>query len=162
LKLIESVSDKAIKSFLGLLGNTTIIDSTGFSSNHHSFYYDKRLNDFGKMVIRKYVKTTILVDDKSQIIVVYNAHFGEIHDSWEFKKILKSMDKELVNKLIIVDNGYNSEENHIIAKRYALFTILQAKNKDVLIHRTKRENRKRMENHPPEEYKEGQFLRLYI
>jgi len=37
-----------------------------------TIYYDKRLNDFGKRVRKKYVKTTIIVDDKSQIIVTYS------------------------------------------------------------------------------------------
>jgi len=65
MKLITSVFNKVMRSFLGLLGNTMLIDSTGFSVNYHSFHYDKRLNDFGKRVRKKYVKTTMLVDDKS-------------------------------------------------------------------------------------------------
>ena len=44
--------------------------------NYHSFYYDKRLNDFGRKAKKKYVKTTIIVDDKSQIVVAYDVHFG--------------------------------------------------------------------------------------
>ena len=155
MKLITSVFSKVVKSFLGLLGNIIIIDSTGFSVNYHSFYYDKRLNDFGKKVKRKYVKTTIVVDDKSQIVVAYDVHFGEIHDSKEFKKTLENMDKELVSKfkLIIGDKGYDSEENHVIAKRYDLHAIIPARNKDVPIYRTKGENRKRMKRHLQEEYR---------
>jgi len=64
-KLIASVSNKVVKSFLGLMGNIIIIDSTGFSVNYHSFYYDKRLNDFGRKVRKEYVKATIIVDEKS-------------------------------------------------------------------------------------------------
>jgi len=63
MKLITSVFNKIVKSFEGLLGNIIIIDSTGFSVNYHSFYYDKRLNDFGKRVRKKYVKATIIVDE---------------------------------------------------------------------------------------------------
>jgi len=33
MKLITSVFNKVVKSFLGLLGNITLIDSTGFSVN---------------------------------------------------------------------------------------------------------------------------------
>jgi len=65
MKLVASVFNKVVKFFEGLLGNITIIDSTGFSYNYHSFYYDKRLNDFGRKVRKKYVKTTIIVDDRS-------------------------------------------------------------------------------------------------
>jgi len=115
-----------VKSFVELLGNIIIIDSTGFSVNYHSFYYDKRLNDFGRKVKKKYVKATIIVDDKSQIIVAFSVHFGEIHDSKEFKKTLENMDREIINKfrLIIGDKGYDSEENHVIAKKHARFTNL--------------------------------------
>jgi len=132
-KLIASVFNKVVKSFLGLLGNITIIDSTGFSVNYHSFYYDKRLNDFGRKVKKKYVKATIIVDDKSQIVVSYDVHFGEIHDS---KETLENMDRKIINKfdVIIGDKGYDSEENHIIAKKHGLLAIIQARNKDVPIH----------------------------
>jgi len=30
-----------------------IIDSTGFSADFHSFYYDKRLDNFGRKVKKK-------------------------------------------------------------------------------------------------------------
>jgi len=132
------------------MGNIIIIDSTGFSLN--PFYYDKRLDDFGRKVKRKYVKTTIVVDEKSQIVVTFDVHFGEIHDS---KKTLENMGKELVSKfnVIIGDKGYDSEENHVIAKRYDLQAIIPVRNKDVPIHRTKGENRKRMKRHLPDEYK---------
>jgi len=55
MKPITSVFNKVVKSFHGMLGNIMIIDSTGFSVTYHSFYYDKRLNDFGKRVRKKYV-----------------------------------------------------------------------------------------------------------
>ncbi len=131
-----------------------IIDSTGFSVNYHSFYYDKRLKEFGRRMKKKYVKTTICVDDQSQLIVSYSIYFGHIHDSKEFKKTLENMDKEMIGKfkIIIGDKGYDSEENHIIAKEYGLVAIIPARNKDVPIHRTRGENRKRMKRHLPEEY----------
>ena len=36
MKLIESVFNKVVKSFLGLLGSITLINSNGFSVNYHS------------------------------------------------------------------------------------------------------------------------------
>ncbi len=139
---------------MGLLGNRMIIDNTEFSVDYHSFYYDKRLDDFGRKVKKKYVKTTICVDDQSQLVVSYDAYFGDIHDSKEFKKTLENMDREIIGKfkVIIGDKGYDSEENHIIAKKYGLMAIIPARNKDVPIHRTRGENRKRMKRHLPEEY----------
>jgi len=37
------------------------------------------------------------------------------------------MDKEIISKfkIIIGDKGYDSEENHVIAKRYGLLAIIQ-------------------------------------
>jgi len=153
--IIEFVFNQVLKFFIELFGNRMIIDSTGYSVNYHSFYYDKRLDDFGRRVKKRYVKTTICVDDKSQLIVSYSIRFGYVHDSREFRKILKNMDSEVIDKfnMIIGDKGFDSEENHIIARRYGLFAIIPARNEDVPIYRTKGENRKRMKRHLPEEYK---------
>ncbi len=152
--IIEFVFNQVLKFFIELFGSRMIIDSTGYSVNYHSYYYDKRLDDFGRKVKKKYVKTTICVDDKSQLIVSYSTRFGYVHDSKEFRKVLKNMDNEIVDKfkIIIGDKGYDSEKNHIIAKGYGLFAIIPARNEDVPIHRTKGENRKRMKRHLPEEY----------
>jgi len=152
--LIEFVFNQVLKFFTELFGNRMIIDSTGYSVNYHSYYYDKRLDDFGRKAKKRYVKTTICIDDKSQLIVSYSIRFGYVHDSKEFKKVLKNMDGEVIDKfnMIIGDKGFDSEENHIIARRYGLFAIIPARNEDVPIYRTKGENRKRMKRHLPEEY----------
>jgi len=70
------------------------------------------------------------------------------------------MDREIINrfKIIIGDKGYDSEENHVIAKRYDLQAIIPVRNEDVPIHRTKGENRKRMKRHLPEEYKRRSII----
>ena len=60
-----SVSNTVMKYFEGALSNIAIINGSCFSDNYH---YDKRLNDFGLKVKEKYVKATIVVDNKSQII----------------------------------------------------------------------------------------------
>jgi len=106
-------------------------------------------------VKRKYVKVTIIVDEKSQIVVTFDVHFGEIHDSKEFKKVLENIDREIIAKfrIIIGDKGYDSEENHVIAKKHDLQAIIPVRNEDVPIYRTKGENRKRMKRHLPEDYK---------
>jgi len=78
------------------------------------------------------------------MIVSYDVHFGEIHDSKEFKKTLEILNREIVSKLRIVigDKVYDSEkENHIIAKKHALLAIILARNEDVLVYRTKGEKR---------------------
>jgi len=152
--LIGFVFSRTLKSFIESLGGRMIVDSTGYSVNYHSYYYDRRLGDFGGKPKKRYVKTTICVDDKSQLIVSYSARFGYVHDSREFKKMLKSMDKAIADRfrVIVGDKGYDLEENHIVARRYGLFAIIPARNEGVPIHRTRGENRKRMKRHLPEEY----------
>jgi len=46
------------------------------------------------------------------------------------------MDREITDKfkIIIGDKGYDSEENHIIAKRYGLFVIIPGRNEDIPIY----------------------------
>ena len=53
--------------------------------------------------------------EKSQIVVAFDVHFGEIHDS---KKTVENKDSEIINKfrIIIDDKGYDSEENRAIVK----------------------------------------------
>jgi len=60
---------------------------------------------------------------------------------------LENMDREIVGKfkIIVSDKGYDSEENHVIAKRYDLFAIISASKKDVTIYI--RVNRKRIKRH---------------
>ncbi len=130
--------------------------------DYHSFYYDKRFDDFGRKVKKNYVKTTICVDDQSQLIVSYDASFGDINDSKEFKKTLEKMDREIISKfrIIIGDKRYDSEENHIIAKKYGLMAIIAARNKDVPIRRIEGEHRKRMKRHLPEEYNRKQIVEI--
>jgi len=69
--------------------------------------------------------------------------------------MLENMDKEIINKfdIIIGDKGYDSEENHVIAKKHGLLAIIPARNEDVPIYRTKGKNRKRMKRNLSEEYK---------
>jgi len=91
--------------------------------NHHSFYYDKGLNDFNRKVRKKYVKTAIIVDDKSQIILSFSVHFGEIHDSKEFKKMLENMGREIIARfrIIIGDKGGLTSEKITLLSKNTVF-----------------------------------------
>ena len=74
-------------------------------------HYNKRLNDF---VRKKYVKATVIADDKSRVIVSFDVHFEEVHDSNE---TLENMGSEVIDKfrIVIDDNGCDSER---IKSRY--------------------------------------------
>ncbi len=70
------------------------------------------------------------------------------------RKHWRIWDSEIIGKfrIIIGNKGYDSEENHIIAKKYCLLAIIPARKKDVLTHRTKVENKKKMKRHLSEKY----------
>ncbi len=72
------------------------------------------------------MKTTICVDDQSQLIVSYNAYFGVIQDSKEFKKTLEKMDREIISKfkIIIGDKGYFTPISSIILEIFLSFSFI--------------------------------------
>jgi len=73
--------------------------------------------------------------------------------SSKFSKKYKQNQLFIMFRVIIGDKGYDSEENHVIAKKHGLLAIIPVRNEDVPIHRTKGENRKRMKRHLSDEYK---------
>jgi len=74
------------------------------------------------------------------MVVAFDVHFGEIHDSKEFKKTLENIDREIIGKfnIIIGDKGYDSERGK---SRYCQKARSSSnntlRNEDVPIHRTK-------------------------
>ncbi len=91
--IIAFVFNQVLKFFTESLGNRMIIDSTQLTTIHIITIKGWMILERG--LRKKYVKTTICVDDKSQLIVSYSIRFGYVHDSREFKKILKSMNKAI-------------------------------------------------------------------
>jgi len=89
------------------------IDSTGYSTEYHSHYYDKRVREFGLKKKRIYMKSTIITELKLQIIVSFKLELNFRHDSLDFPKALKNVPIFIIkkSKYIIGDKGYDSEYN---------------------------------------------------
>jgi hypothetical protein len=132
------------------------IDSTGYSTEYHSHYYDKRVKEFGLIKKRIYMKSTIITELKLQIIVSFKLELNFRHDSLDFPKALKNVPKFIIkkSKYIIGDKGYDSEYNHECARSYGLISVIPARYEEVPVYRTKGYYRKKMKKGLPKEYKQ--------
>jgi hypothetical protein len=101
------------------------VDSTGFSSTSASTYYTRvlearksRLGGHRRGVLtRRYLKQTVAVEPRKQLIVAMKFRRGPSNDSpdfiWTLKKVLPA---ELPVKLVVADKGYDAESNHEYAQ----------------------------------------------
>ena len=80
------------------------------------------------------IKQTVIISKR--ILSSYSSKFS--------KKKYKQNQIFIMFRVIIGDKGYDSEENHVIAKKHGLLAIIPVRNDDIPIYRTKGENRKRM------------------
>ena len=129
----------------------TGIDSTGLQLTRASAYYTKVLKKDKKArrKIKRHIKLTIFVDLGKQLIISQKIRRGPANDSPDFKptvrkgkKLLDKAKKKI--KSFDGDKGYDSEENHrIVVEELGAEDRIRIKNKDVPIHRTKGEYRKK-------------------
>ena len=146
--------EKLIGGFIFLtmaINVRTGIDSTGFQPTRASAYYTKVLKKDKKArrKIKRHIKLTIFVDLGKQLIISQKIRRGPANDSPDFKptvrkgkKLLDKAKKKI--KSFDGDKGYDSEENHrIVVEELGAEDRIRIKNKDVPIHRTKGEYRKK-------------------
>ena len=101
------------------------VDSTGFSSTSASTYYTRVL-EFRKSTLgghrrgvltRRYLKQTVAVETRKQLIVAVKFRRGPANDSpdfiWTLKKVLPA---ERPVKIVRADKGYDAESNHEYAQ----------------------------------------------
>ena len=96
-------------------------DSTGFSSTSASTYYTRvlearqsRLGGHRRGVLtRRYLKQTVAVEPRKQLIVAVKFRRGPANDSPDFIWTLKKVRAAgLPVKLVVADKGYDAESNH--------------------------------------------------
>jgi hypothetical protein len=132
------------------------IDATGYSTEYHSHYYDKRVREFGMRRKRRYMKSTITVALGTQMIISYKIGLNFRNDTMDFPAVLKKIPESIIGKFthIIGDKGYDSEKNHQIARSYGLISVIPARNEDVPVYRTRGYYSKRMKRKSRDEYRE--------
>ena len=101
------------------------VDSTGFSSTSASTYYTRvlelRKSKLGGrrrgVLTRRYLKQTVAVETRKQLIVAVKFRRGPANDSPDFVWTLKKVrPAELPVKLVVADKGYDAESNHEYAQ----------------------------------------------
>ena len=100
-----------IKEFMSLLldirkAKIVAVDSTGFELESKSYYYRKVFDDKWKKKTKKFMKLSIAIDTEKKQILTYKIRKSRIHDSREFKYLLKEIKCEHVT----ADKGYDSKE----------------------------------------------------
>ncbi len=97
------------------------VDSTGFSSTSASTYYtrvlESRKSKLGRprrgVLARRFVKQTVAVEARRQLIVSVKSGRGLSNDSPDFPWVLKKVRPAgLLVKLVVADKGYDAESNH--------------------------------------------------
>ena len=101
------------------------VDSTGFSSTSASTYYTRVL-EFRKSTLgghrrgvltRRFVKQSVAVETRKQLIVAVKFRRGPANDSPDFIWTLKKVRPAgLPVKLVVADKGYDAESNHEYAQ----------------------------------------------
>ena len=132
------------------------IDSTGMSLQHSTYYYEKRLEHFRKAKKRKpgrprkrrkkkHQYTSIFADLDKQLILSTKLLRGNKSDNKMMRPTIRKA-KELFDKIISndADRGYDAEYNHAFTnEELKAEDHIKLKNKEVPVHRTKGENRKK-------------------
>ena len=101
------------------------VDSTGFSPTSASFYYTRiielRTGERGRprnrRSIRRYLKQTMAVETRKQLIAAVKFRYGPGNDSPDFIPVLRKFaSARQTVKLVVADKGYDAERNHEFAR----------------------------------------------
>jgi hypothetical protein len=144
-RISGTLLEKIISSFILLLTNIrkifADIDSTGFKITHASQYYTERAG-----LRRKYAKLSIGADVLQQIICTIKIRRAPTrHDNIDFRPIIRRTSEILPLSVVIGDNGYDSEENHVLVRELLHgFSVIPARYEHVPIWRTHGKYRKQM------------------
>lgn len=103
------------------------LDSTGFSSEHSSLYYQQRIRK--NVQVHSWNKLSIVIDPWSQLILNILKGIGPANDCPELPKLLEPFKKL---ETVVADKGYDSEANlrFILERRgVPIIPVRQGKNK---------------------------------
>ena len=105
---------KVAKKYSGKL----VIDGTGFSTINPSYYYMNRIN---APKVKSFVKTSIIVDKETKLIVNGDAHAKNQRDNLYFQPLFNEVLLLHNNILeILADKGYDSTKNFEFAKKHKI------------------------------------------
>src|SRR3989344_1347289 len=147
--------EKIMSGFILLTMSLSIrtgIDATGLQLTRASSYYTSVLKrtEKSRSKIKKHMKLSAFVDLDHQLIISQKIRRGPAHDSPDFEPTVRK-GKNVLDKLgkkvrsFDADKGYDKEDHHrLVVEELQAEDRIRVKNKDVPIHRTKEEYRKKV------------------
>ena len=129
-QLITSIAKKMCNGTLNLA-----IDSTGFSLDTSSYHYSSRIGRLERH--RDYVKTTLAVDTKTQVVAAVKLRLNRRHDTVDAQPTLNKARKAGRIHSVVADRGYDSEGlmQYITHKLHAR-PVIALKYKDKPVRKT--------------------------
>ena len=93
-------------------------DSTAFTSNHASEYFEfRRARDGKKISIRNWPKLGFVVEPRSHLILGITLGQGLSYDFRLWEPLLTQAVRHVKITLAMADAGFDSEANHVIARQ---------------------------------------------
>ena len=103
-----------IPKMLGIRqARTVAIDSTGFSLDTRSGYYDTVLERQNSSTHRQFVKLSVAVNAETGGVISYRLHHDHTHDSQDFIPLLEEVECDHV----VADKGYDSHKLRQFVRR---------------------------------------------
>lgn len=110
------------------MGATLAIDSTLYDTHHRSRHYERRCRHFAagekhsanarrSRSARRTPKLGVGIDTRSHLILSMKSKIGMGSDAPDFGGLLHDARKRHRLKTVLADAGYDSEENHRLARR---------------------------------------------
>ncbi|MFH1721808.1 MAG: IS5 family transposase [Candidatus Altiarchaeota archaeon] len=103
-QLVAWVGKKAADS-----SEMVAVDATGFSLDCSSHYYCKRIQRLDKY--RNYLKTSIVGDMDTQVILGARLRLKRRHDNIDFVPLLRKTRRRIMFNTVVADKAYDSEDN---------------------------------------------------
>jgi len=119
-------------------------DSTGFSLDHASAHYCKRIDR--EKPVKGFVNLNVISDLWNKNILVAKIRKRRRHDCVDFPLMFNKV-KKLDFDFFVADKGYDGEINHKLIRENGAESLISLKNKNVPISKTKGWNRKHVKRH---------------
>ena len=116
------------------------IDGTGFSLDHSSHHYCKRIGR--TKPVKGFVALQALSDLYNKIVLVPKIRKRRRHDTVDFLPMWNKV-KHLDFDFFVADKGYDSEENHKAVFEAGKDSLISLKNADLPIYKTSGVHRKK-------------------
>jgi len=102
------------------------VDATGFELESKSYYYRKITHPWcnRRKKTKKFMKLNLAVDTDKQLILTHKIRKSRVHESKDFKFLLK----ELKVKNVMADKGYSGNKNrHFVVNKLKAVPVIPKK-----------------------------------